>query len=43
MRILLEDFNGKGVREGIFKLTSGNENLLQDSYDNGVRIVNSAT
>jgi len=26
--------------ENIFKLTIGNENLLQDSNDNGVRIVN---
>jgi len=43
MRILLGDFNGKVVREVIFKWTIGNENLHQDHNDNGVRIVNSAT
>ena len=30
-------------RENIFKLTFGNESLPQDSNDNGIRIVNSAT
>jgi len=30
-------------RENIFKLTTGNESLHQDSNDNGVRIVNFAT
>ena len=30
-------------RENIFKLTIGTESLHQDSNDNGVRIVNSAT
>jgi len=29
--------------EGIFKLIIGNENIRQDSNDNGVRIVNFAT
>jgi hypothetical protein len=43
MIILLGDFNGKLVREGIFKPTSGNENLHQDSNNNDVRIVTSAT
>jgi hypothetical protein len=31
------------VREGIFKLTVGNDHLLQVSNDNDLRIVNSAT
>jgi hypothetical protein len=43
MNILLGDFNAKVGRENIFKLTIGNENLHQDSKDNGVRIVNFAT
>jgi len=42
MKILLEDFNAKVGRENIFKLTTGNESLCQDSNDNGVRIVNFA-
>ena len=42
MRILLGDFNGKVVREGIFKLTTWDENLHQDSNSNCVRIVKSA-
>ena len=43
MKILLEDFNPKVGRENIFKLTTRNESLHQDSNDNGVRIVNFAT
>jgi len=39
MKILLGDFNARVGRENIFKLTIGNESLLQDSNDNGVRIV----
>ena len=42
MKILI-DFNTKVGRENIFKPTIGNESLHQDSNDNGVRIVNSAT
>jgi hypothetical protein len=42
MKILLGDYNTKG-RENIFKLTIGNESLHQDSYDNGIRIVNFGT
>jgi hypothetical protein len=42
-KIILGDFNAKVGRENIFKLTIGNENLPQDSNDNGVRIVNFAT
>ena len=41
--ILLGDFNAKVGRENIFKPTTGNESLHQDSNDNGVRIVNFAT
>ena len=37
---LLADFNAKLARENIFKPTTGNESLPQDSNDNGVRIVN---
>jgi hypothetical protein len=39
MKIILADFSVKVGRENIFKLTIGNENLCQDSIDNGVRIV----
>jgi hypothetical protein len=42
MKILLGDFNAKLGVEDVIKLTIGNVNLLQDSYDNGVRIVNLA-
>jgi len=43
MKILLRDFNAKVGRENIFKPTTGNDSLHQDSNDNGVRIVNFAT
>jgi hypothetical protein len=43
MEILLEDFNAKVGREGIFKPTSGNESLHEISNDKGVRLVNFAT
>jgi hypothetical protein len=42
-KILLGDFNAKVGRENIFKQTIGSESLHQDSDDNGVRIVKSAT
>jgi len=43
MKIPLEDFNEKVGRKNIFKPTVENESLLQDSNDNGVRIVKFAT
>jgi len=43
MKILLGDFNAKVAREIIFKPTSGQESLHQDSKDNGIRLVNFAT
>jgi len=43
MKILVGDFNAKVGRENIFKPKMGNESLHQDSYDNGVRLVNFAT
>jgi hypothetical protein len=43
MKILLGDFNTKMGRENIFKPTIGKESQHQDSNDNGVRLVNSAT
>ena len=43
MIILFGDFNAKLAEMYILKLTIGNENLRQDSNDNGVRIVNFAT
>ena len=45
MKILVRDFNAKVERdrENIFKPTTGNECLHQDSNDNGVGIVNFAT
>jgi hypothetical protein len=42
MKILLGDFSAKVGREDTFKPTIGNENLRQDSNDNGVRVVNFA-
>ena len=43
MKILIGDFNAKVGRENIFKSTTGNESVHQDSNDNGVRLVNIAT
>jgi len=43
MKILLRYFNAKVGRENIFKPTTGNGSLHQDSNDNGIRIVNFAT
>jgi hypothetical protein len=43
MKILLGDFNAKVGRECIFKLTIQNENSLEISNDNGIRVVNLAT
>ena len=42
-KILSGDFNAKVGREDIFKLTTGNECLHQDSNYNGVRIINFGT
>jgi hypothetical protein len=38
-KILLGDFNAKVGTEKIFKPTTGNDSLHQNSNDNGVRIV----
>jgi hypothetical protein len=43
MKILLGDFNAKVERENIFKPTTRNESLHQDSNGNGVRTVNFTT
>jgi len=43
MKILLGDFNAKVVRENIFKPTTGQESLHQNSNENGVRLVKFAT
>ena len=40
---MLGDFNTKVGRENIFRPKIGSESLRQNSNDNGVRIVNSAT
>ena len=40
VKILLGDFNTKLGWEDIFKPTTGNGSLHQDSNDNGVRVVN---
>jgi hypothetical protein len=37
-KILLGAFNVKIVKEDVFKLTNGNENLHEISNDNGVRV-----
>jgi hypothetical protein len=39
MKILLGGFNAELGREDIFKPTTGNQSLHQDSNDNGVRVV----
>ena len=41
--ILLGDFNAKVGRENIFKPTTGNQSLHQDSNEYGVSNVNIAT
>ena len=43
MKILLGDFKAKLGRYNIFKLAIGNQSLYQDSNDNGINIVSSAT
>ena len=43
MKLLLGDFIAKFGRENICKPTIGNESLLQDSNDDGVRIISFAT
>ena len=43
MKILFGDLNAKVRRENIVKLKIWNENLHQDSNDNGARVVNFAT
>jgi len=43
MEFLVGDFNAKSWKEDIFKPTTGNESLSQDSNDNGARIANIAT
>jgi hypothetical protein len=40
LKILSRDFNAKVGREDIFKPTTGNESLHENSNDNGVRILN---
>ena len=43
MKILFGDFNAKLGKEDIFKPKIGNESLLHDGKNNGVRIVNFST
>ena len=43
IKILLRDFYAKVGIENIFKPTTGNENLHQDTKDNSVRIKRFAT
>jgi hypothetical protein len=43
MKSLLGDFSAEVDREGIFKLTIGNESSHEINNDNGVRVVNFAT
>jgi hypothetical protein len=43
MKVLLGDFNANVGRKDDFKPTSRNEGLHQDSNDNGVRRVTTAT
>jgi hypothetical protein len=39
MKIMLGDFNEKLGRKNIFKPTNGDDNIHQDSNNNGVRVV----
>ena len=43
MKMISVDFNAEVGRENIFIPTIGKESLLQESNDNGVRIVNIET
>ena len=43
MTILVGEFNAKLGREDIFKSTTLNESVHQDSNENGIRVVNFAT
>ena len=43
MKMLLGDFKAKVGREKIFKPSTGQKGLRQDSNDNGIRIVKFAT
>ena len=43
MKMLLGDFKAKVGRENIFKPSTGQKGLHQDSNDNGIRIVKFAT
>ena len=43
LKILIGDLNAKVERENIFKPIIGNESLHQDSNNNDVRTVHSAT
>ena len=43
MKTLLREFKTKLGQENIFKPTTGNENLLQGSNDNVVRVLSFAT
>jgi hypothetical protein len=43
IKFVFGNIDSKLGRKDIFKPTIGNENLLQDSNDNGVRVVNFAT
>ena len=43
LKILLGDFNAKLEGEAVLKSTVRNVNLLQDSIDNGFRLVNLGT
>jgi hypothetical protein len=42
VKILLGDYNGKVGREDIFKLTTGNKNLLEINNCDAVRVANFA-
>jgi hypothetical protein len=42
-KILLADFSAKVCGEDIFRATTGNESLHENSDDNGFRVVNFAT
>jgi hypothetical protein len=43
MKILLGDFKAKGGEMIFFKLATWNDSLHEDTNDNGVNAVNSAT
>ena len=39
IKIILEDFNVKGGKEGTYEPTTGNESLHKENNNNGIKII----